>query len=77
MRELLEKLNELRSSQAAEYLKYADNTMRKSRVTGILGGRSAPKYRKIGGRIFYQKGELDAWLELSSLQQNTSQTMEM
>ena len=67
--------NRLRSSEAAHYLKYVDNTLRASRVTGTLGGRLAPPYQKIGGKIFYEKSDLDLWLASFKKQHNTAENV--
>ena len=51
-----------RSNQAADYLQIAEATLRKSRVLGVLCGRPAPKYSKMGRTVLYKKAELDNWL---------------
>ena len=52
----------LTSQQAAQYLGLADTTLRKSRSTGVLCGRTPPPYRKYG-RVQYAIADLDAWIE--------------
>ncbi len=59
------------STETAYYLRYSENTLRKSRGTGQLGGRKAPPYIKIGGRIFYEVTDLDNWINSFCSQENT------
>ncbi len=54
----------LRHPQACEYLHVADNTLRKSRLTGTLCGRQAPPYIKMGNKtVLYDQQDLDNWLD--------------
>ncbi|MFC6670502.1 hypothetical protein [Marinobacterium aestuariivivens] len=54
--------NHLKSQAAANYLLVAESTLRKSRVTGILCGRAAPAYIKMGRTVLYTRTDLDAWV---------------
>ena len=47
----------LKPSEAAEYLRTATKTLEKWRVLGL-----GPQFTKVGGRVFYQKAHLDAWV---------------
>ncbi len=51
------------TSSAAHYLGYTSpDTLRNARHTGKLAGVTAPRYRKIGSRVFYERAALDEWL---------------
>jgi len=50
--------NWIDSKGAAEYLELSDATLRKSRSTGTLLGKEAPKHTKYGGRIRYHLDDL-------------------
>ncbi len=63
----------LSEAQASLYLGFAQATLRKSRATGELGGVPAPKYLKLGRRVFYPLAELDAWLSQFDPVSNTAQ----
>ena len=53
----------LKSKEAARYIGYSDDSMRRSRVTGKLAGVDAPKHIKIGGvTVRYEVAELDRWV---------------
>lgn len=52
----------LNSINAADHLSIAESTLRKSRVTGILCGVSAPAYMKMGRKVLYDIQDLDRWL---------------
>lgn len=67
---LPQRLNE---AQAAQYLGFSQSTLRKSRTTGELGGVDAPKYLKMGWRVFYPLAELDIWLSQFSPVSSTAQ----
>lgn len=68
---LFEKLR-LSSNEAALFLGIAPYTMRRSRTTGTLLGRVAPAYRKIGGRVIYERSTLNSWLDACPEQLNTA-----
>lgn len=59
--------------EAADYLGLTPATLRKSRSTGLLGGRLAPPFRKIGRSVRYPIAELEAWLQEAPLHNNTAQ----
>lgn len=63
----------LSEAQASQYLGFSPATLRKSRTTGELGGVAAPKYLKLGRRVFYPLAELDAWLSQFDPVSNTAQ----
>lgn len=55
--------NLLKSSEAAKYLGYAEQTLRMSRSTNNLGGVPTPKFIKLGGKsVRYKKEDLDQWI---------------
>ncbi|MFV8819685.1 helix-turn-helix domain-containing protein [Haliea sp. E17] len=47
---------------AAPYIGVQPDTLRNARHTGKLAGVTAPRYRKIGSRVFYERAALDEWL---------------
>lgn len=51
----------LSTIEAAEYMGYAEITLRNSRYSGLLSGVPAPKFSNIGRRIVYRKSDLDKW----------------
>ncbi len=57
---------------AARYLSFSSNTLRISRVTGVLDGVPAPAYRKIGRKVVYDRVVLDAWIRQFKNQPNTA-----
>ena len=60
------------TSQAAPYLGVKPDTLRNARHTGRLAGVTAPRYRKIGSRVFYERAALDEWLSQFSEQTCTA-----
>jgi len=62
----------LSTTDAASYLGFSANTLRCSRVTGMLASVSAPRYKKMGRRVFYEMDTLDEWLEQVGEQSNTA-----
>ena len=53
----------LSSKEAAEYLGFADVTLRNARYTGMLAGVAAPAFRKLGRKtVRYERATLVAWL---------------
>ena len=53
----------LSSREAADYLGFAEPTLRNSRLSGTLAGVPAPAFIKIGAKtVRYRRGALDAWL---------------
>ena len=49
------------SKEAAEFLGYAEKTLRESRVSGTLAGVTAPPYIKRGKFCLYDPKDLAAW----------------
>jgi hypothetical protein len=62
----------LDTHESAFHINLASNTLRGSRVSGILCGVPAPTYRKIGRKVVYDRLILDQWLEQFANQQNTA-----
>lgn len=57
---------------AAAYIGTTPATLRKSRHFGMLWGATAPKFRKVGRRVFYDRSVLDEWIDSASTEcQNT------
>jgi len=53
----------LKTVRAAEYLACCSpGTLKQSRSTGILSEVCAPRFKKIGRNVVYERGTLDAWL---------------
>ena len=52
---------EYKAKDAAKYVGKSLVTLQKSRTTGMLSGKPAPKFVK-RGQIYYKKSELDNWL---------------
>lgn len=50
------------TNEAAPYLGVKPDTLRNSRSTGRLAGVTPPKYKKIGGKVYYSRAALDEWL---------------
>ncbi|HEY3949155.1 DNA-binding protein [Phenylobacterium sp.] len=48
----------LRTPAAGAYLKLSGRTLEKHRTFG-----TGPRYRKVGGIVLYEIGDLDAWAE--------------
>lgn len=51
------------TKEAAEVLGVAPSTLKVSRVYGVLLGKQAPQYRKIGRAVRYDRSVLEKWLE--------------
>ncbi|MCP5347952.1 MAG: helix-turn-helix domain-containing protein [Gammaproteobacteria bacterium] len=60
------------SKEAAAFLGVAEYTLRRSRTIGKLLGRPAPAYRKIGGKVLYERSTLSEWLDASPEQLHTA-----
>ena len=58
---------------AAALLKCAGSTLKNSRSTGVLFGREAPQYIKMGRRVVYKRSDLLEWLEGFPTYQNTTE----
>jgi hypothetical protein len=54
------------------YLCVASQTLKSSRTTGKLLGHAAPAYKKIGGKVIYERAELDRWLDQFETRNNTA-----
>jgi len=52
----------LSSKKAADYLSVNEQTLRKSRSSGLLFNTTAPIFKKVGRRVFYLKDVLEAWV---------------
>lgn len=48
---------------AKDYLFISPDHLAKSRCTGMLGARPTPAFYKIGRSVFYDRDELQAWIE--------------
>lgn len=65
----MQETKQLRTGEAAEYLRLAPSTLAKMRVRG-----DGPAYRKAGPRIvLYAREDLDLWLR-SRIRRSTSET---
>ena len=53
--------------ETGEYLRRRPNWLAKQRITGL-----GPKYVKLGGRVFYRREDVEAWLE-SLVRSSTSE----
>jgi predicted DNA-binding transcriptional regulator AlpA len=53
---------QLTSIEVADLLKLHPMTVNASRRTGVLLGREAPKFKKIGKTVRYNKSDIEAWL---------------
>ncbi len=51
------------SKEAAEFLGYAEKTLRESRVSGTLAGVTAPPYIKRGKFCLYDQADLVVWTD--------------
>lgn len=50
------------TTEAATYLGYSSHSLKFSRISGVLGGKSAPSFHKLGSAVRYKKSDLDAWV---------------
>lgn len=62
----------LNTSQAAQFLGCAPSTLKGSRVTGKLLGRSAPEYIKYSRKVVYEQPTLQIWLEQFGTRSSTA-----
>lgn len=53
----------LRSKEAAARYGISEIALRHARCSGVLFGRKAPKFKKLGRTIVYMPNELDEWFE--------------
>lgn len=66
--------NQLDPKQAAAYLGFSQSTLNNARYTGLLGGVRAPKFKKLGKSIRYERASLDTWLAQFKEQTSTSES---
>lgn len=64
----------LDTKQAAELLGFSQSTIANSRYTGLLGGVTAPKFRKMGKSIRYEQSTLNTWRSQFKEQVSTSES---
>ena len=62
----------LTSIKTARRLNISDAYLRRSRVEGLLGGRLAPPYIKIGTKVLYDQQDVEDWLTEIPKQRHTS-----
>lgn len=62
------------SKEAAEFLGYAEKTLRESRVSGTLAGVTGPLYIKRGKFCIYEREDLVNWLKQFKKITNTGQS---
>lgn len=74
MHEIISAKSIFNNQEAAEYTGFSPRTLNNSRSTGLLGGVTAPPFRKIGKSIRYSKLDLDDWLDQFEPQTNTGQS---
>ncbi|MEH6473043.1 MAG: hypothetical protein V7752_17540 [Halopseudomonas sp.] len=66
---------ELRKTpEAADFLKIKAETLKISRHTGMLCGRPAPAFRKIGRLVVYEQSVLEEWIKQIPVQTKTTET---
>ena len=46
------------TKRAADYLGFSPDTLNRMRLTG-----DGPRYAKLGGRVIYDRSDIDAWVE--------------
>ena len=63
----------LNTQDAAHYLSVAPISLRNSRLTGILGDKTCPVFRKIGRKVIYLVPDLDKWLNELTPYKNTTE----
>ena len=59
--------------EAADFIGCASNTLRMSRVSGVLLGVQAPPFRKFGRKVIYDHSELEGWLGQFETHTSTAQ----
>jgi len=67
-------ISQLDVKQAANYLGFSRSTLNNARYSGLLGGVKAPKFKKLGKSIRYERASLDAWLAQFQEQTSTSES---
>ena len=63
----------LSNKEASLYIGCAPNSLKQSRVTGLLFGVPAPAFLKMGYNIRYKVSTLDEWLSQFTEKKNTAQ----
>lgn len=61
----------LRTSEAARFLSLSGRTLEKHRTFG-----TGPAYKKIGGRVVYAVGDLEAWVNRGTRVSTEEQTVD-
>ena len=65
----------MNNREAANHLGFSPATLGNSRYTGLLGGVSTPRFRKLGKSIRYERKVLDDWLSQFKEQTSTSDSV--
>ncbi|RFF50168.1 helix-turn-helix transcriptional regulator [Xanthomonas campestris] len=60
----------LKGPEAAKYLGFSHSTLEKMRHEG-----RGPRYVKLGGRVFYRKADLDAYVEAAVIETTDSRAL--
>jgi len=63
----------LNSKNAANYLNIPEQTLRSSRVHGLIYGIKPPPFKKMGSQIFYELEILDQWIESIPTHNNSTE----
>jgi excisionase family DNA binding protein len=63
-------LERFSGTQAANYLGLSKSTLEKMRIEG-----RGPRYLKLGGRCFYRRSDLDAYLEAAVVETTDSRAL--
>lgn len=61
--------NRMRTADAAAYLGLSVSTLDKHRSSG-----TGPRYLKLGGRVFYRRADLDAYLQSAVVETTDSRS---
>ena len=67
----------LNNDNAAALLDISPTSLKISRSTGLLCGKSAPAFKKADRKVFYLRSALEQWLEDLPDYKNTAQIKEM
>jgi hypothetical protein len=62
----------LNTIEAAAFIGCAPSTLKISRVTGKLLGRTAPEYIKFSKKVVYDRDALQTWLDQFGTRNNTA-----
>ena len=60
----------LKGPEAAEYLGLSHSSLEKMRLQG-----RGPRYLKLGGRVFYRRADLDAYLDAAVVETTDSRAL--